>query len=66
MTENLQIVTALADIGTTGILLVIMWQGLKRFDALLNVVINLALLNSDKPELREQAARKLHDATNGR
>jgi hypothetical protein len=64
--ENLEIVAAIADIGTTGILLVIMWQGLKRFDALLNVVINLALLNSDREDLRQQAEKQLHDTINGR
>lgn len=57
--ENLQVVAAIADVGTTGILLAIMWQGLKRFDALLNVVINLAMLNSSNDVLRAQAEEQL-------
>lgn len=64
--DNVQVFAALADAGMSAVLLVVLWQGLKRFDALLNVVINLALLNSDREEIRQQAVNALHDTINGR
>lgn len=64
--ENIEWIGVLTDASTSVLLLIIMWQGLKRFDALLNVVINLALLNSDREDIRQQAVNALHDTINGR
>ena len=32
----------ISDLGTSGLLLLVLWQGLKRFDRLLDLVIKLA------------------------
>ena len=64
--ESIEWIGILTDASTSVLLLVIMWQGLKRFDALLNVVINLALLNSDREDVRQQAVEALHNTINGR
>jgi hypothetical protein len=44
MTESdaVNILSALSELGQVGLLLLILWQGLKRFDLLLQVIIELA------------------------
>jgi hypothetical protein len=53
-----EIAKFVTDLGTTGVLLLILWQGLKRFDMLLNLVITLAargkLSGDDIEEVRTQ------------
>jgi hypothetical protein len=59
--NTIQAIQALADAGTTVLLLVIMWQGLRRFDRLLDLVIALAArskLTTDEIEkIRAQVFR---------
>lgn len=54
------VVNVVTDLGTTGVLLLILWQGLKRFDMLLQLVITLAArsqLTADEIErIRQQVA----------
>lgn len=64
--DEINLLAVVADAGVSVVLLVVLWQGLKRFDQLLTVVINLAMLNSDKDDLRQQAERNLHDTITGR
>jgi sulfopyruvate decarboxylase TPP-binding subunit len=49
---------ALSEIGQVGLLLLIMWQGLKRFDLLLQVIIELATRTKlTKPEIDALTAK---------
>lgn len=56
--ETIELLKLAADAGTSILLMVIMWQGLKRFDLLLNLVITLAArskLSTDEiEEIRSQ------------
>lgn len=56
------IIQLVTDLGTTGVLLLILWQGLKRFDLLLDLVITLAARTNLSPDeigkLREQVFGK--------
>ena len=40
--NGIEVIKLLTDASTSALLLVIMWQGLKRFDRLLDLVIRLA------------------------
>jgi hypothetical protein len=57
--ENLKF---LLDTGKDGLLLLVLWQGLKRFDRLLDLVITLAarskLSNDEIEQLRAQVFRR--------
>lgn len=52
------VVKIVTDLGNTGVLLLVLWQGLKRFDLLLQLVITLASRASMTPteieDLRQQ------------
>lgn len=57
-----EIIKLVTDLGTTGVLLLILWQGLKRFDKLLDLVITLAARGQLSPDdiehIREQVFGK--------
>lgn len=57
--QDVQWIAEIADLGLTGILLLVLWQGLVRFDKLLSVVIHLALLNHSDAVTREGAREAL-------
>jgi hypothetical protein len=46
-TDAINILSALSELGQVGLLLLILWQGLKRFDLLLQVIIELATRNPE-------------------
>jgi hypothetical protein len=53
------ILGALSEVGQVGLLLLILWQGLKRFDLLLQVIIELATRTSLTGENSGQGQREL-------
>lgn len=64
-TEVINFLQALSEVGQVGILLLILWQGLKRFDLLLQVIIELATrTNLTKPEIDALTA-KIQGKVNG-
>lgn len=60
--NDIEIAKFIADTGKDGLLLLVLWQGLKRFDRLLDLVITLAArskLSSDEIEqLRAQVFKR--------
>ena len=64
MPETITALSQLADLGLTAVLLVILWQGLLRFDRLLAVIIHLALLNHSDEKTRELAAQEIAKIVN--
>jgi hypothetical protein len=49
-TDAVNILSALSELGQVGLLLLILWQGLKRFDLLLQVIIELATRQRQKQQ----------------
>lgn len=60
--ETTELLKLVSDLGTDGVLLLILWQGLKRFDKLLDLVITLAARGNMTPneveEIRAQVFGK--------
>jgi sulfopyruvate decarboxylase TPP-binding subunit len=64
-TDAINILNALSELGQVGLLLLILWQGLKRFDLLLQVIIELATrTNLTKPEI-DALTTKIRGRGNG-
>jgi hypothetical protein len=62
---NIGDLSQVLDLGLNGVLLIVLWQGLLRFDRLLAVVIQLALLSHSDPVTRENARDQLSRIANG-
>lgn len=57
-TDVVNVLSALSELGQVGLLLLILWQGLKRFDLLLQVIIELATRTKlTKPEIDALTAK---------
>jgi len=63
--EGLEVVKVLGEVGTSALLLLIMWQGLKRFDMLLTLVITLAARSKLSTDEIEQIRAQVF-GTNGK
>lgn len=48
--ELTELLRAAGDLTLSGFMLIVLWQGLKRFDALLNLVITLAAQSKMSPD----------------
>ena len=56
--DAVNVLSALSELGQVGLLLLILWQGLKRFDLLLQVIIELATRTKlTKPEIDALTAK---------
>jgi hypothetical protein len=62
---DIELVNAFSELGQVGLLMIILWQGLKRFDLLLQVIIELATrTNLTKPEI-DALTEKIRGKVNG-
>lgn len=64
-TDGLTLLSQIADLGLNAVLLLVLWQGLIRFDKLLGVVIQLALLNHSDEATSRGARDALTRIANG-